>query len=120
MAIAARDFFNYMDTFFDYRENIYEISEQTTRSNRIDLKLFRNCSSSLLLSVKAARSDNSISMRNCCRFCRNISLYDRYFINMHNHRLCLFPKKETVWPSVPWRTISEILYKGSILQNQLI
>jgi len=42
MAVAVRDFFNHMDTFFDYRENIYEISKQTTRSNRIDLKLFQN------------------------------------------------------------------------------
>jgi site-specific recombinase XerD len=41
MAVAANDFFDHMGTFFDYRENIYEISEQTTRSNRVDLKLFQ-------------------------------------------------------------------------------
>ncbi len=42
MAVAARDFFDQVDAFFDYRKTVYEISDQTTRSNRIDLKLFQD------------------------------------------------------------------------------
>lgn len=42
MAVATEDFFSHIDTFFGYRESIYEISDQTTRTNRIDLQLFKN------------------------------------------------------------------------------
>jgi site-specific recombinase XerD len=42
MAIAADNFFNYVDDFFKYRREIYEISPQTLKSNRVDLTLFEN------------------------------------------------------------------------------
>jgi len=42
MAVAAKDFFSYIDDFFNYRQNIYEISNQTVKSNRVDLSLFEN------------------------------------------------------------------------------
>ncbi len=42
MAIMAQDFFNYIDEFMGYRQNIYEISPQTVKSNRVDLGLFKN------------------------------------------------------------------------------
>lgn len=42
MAIMAQDFFNYIDEFMSYRQNIYEISPQTVKSNRVDLGLFKN------------------------------------------------------------------------------
>ncbi len=42
MAVAVRDFFSHIDTFFDYRKSIYEVSEQTIRTNRIDLRLFKD------------------------------------------------------------------------------
>jgi len=42
MAIMALDFFNYIDDFMDYRQNIYEISPQTVKSNLVDLNLFKN------------------------------------------------------------------------------
>lgn len=42
MAVAAQNFFKYIDDFFNYRQNIYDISSQTVKSNRIDLKLFKN------------------------------------------------------------------------------
>lgn len=34
-------FFQHIEPFMDYRKNVYEISDQTMRSNRIDLELFR-------------------------------------------------------------------------------
>ena len=37
----ALDFFNYIDDFMDYRQNIYEISPQTVKSNLVDLNLFK-------------------------------------------------------------------------------
>lgn len=40
MAVAAAQFFNHIDAFVDYRKTIYEASDQTIRSNRIDLSLF--------------------------------------------------------------------------------
>lgn len=40
MSVAAAQFFNYIDAFVDYRKSIYESTEETIRSNRIDLKLF--------------------------------------------------------------------------------
>ncbi len=42
MAIAAENFFNYVDDFFKYRRDIYEISPQTLKTNRVDLTLFEN------------------------------------------------------------------------------
>ena len=29
-------------TFSDYRQNIYDVSPQTVKSNRVDLNLFKN------------------------------------------------------------------------------
>jgi len=40
MAVVDRDFFQHIDDFFDYRQKIYEISPQTLKSNRVDLRLF--------------------------------------------------------------------------------
>ncbi len=42
MTITANRFFQYTDTFFGYRQDIYEISNQTLKSNRVDLTLFEN------------------------------------------------------------------------------
>jgi site-specific recombinase XerD len=41
MAVAAEDFFVHIDKFMDYRKVVYETSGQTLKSNRTDLKLFR-------------------------------------------------------------------------------
>ena len=42
MAVASDDFFRHIDDFFNYRQDIYEISPQTVKSNRVDLDLFKN------------------------------------------------------------------------------
>mgnify|MGYP001176844381 CR=1 FL=1 len=42
MAVAATEFFNHIEDFIDYRRTIYETSEETVRSNCIDLNLFRD------------------------------------------------------------------------------
>ena len=42
MAVAIQDFFGHIETFFDYRKSIYEASDQSIRTNRIDLKLFKD------------------------------------------------------------------------------
>ena len=42
MAVAANDFMHHIDDFFNYRKTIYEISDQTVKSNRVDLSLFQN------------------------------------------------------------------------------
>ena len=42
MAVAANDFMHHIDDFFNYRKTIYEISDQTVKSNRVDLSLFEN------------------------------------------------------------------------------
>jgi site-specific recombinase XerD len=42
MAVAVAQFFNHIDAFVDYRKTIYETSDETIRSNCIDLNLFRN------------------------------------------------------------------------------
>jgi len=49
MAVASNDFFRHIDDFFNYRQDIYEISPQTVKSNRVDLDLFKNfiCSQNL-------------------------------------------------------------------------
>jgi len=46
MAVASCDFFHHFDDFFNYRQDIYEISPQTVKSNRVDLDLFKNFISS--------------------------------------------------------------------------
>ena len=40
-AINTDEFFNHIDEFTDYRQTVYEVSSQTTRSNIIDINLFR-------------------------------------------------------------------------------
>ena len=42
MAVASDNFFRHIDDFFNYRQDIYEISLQTVKSNRVDLGLFKN------------------------------------------------------------------------------
>lgn len=42
MAVEVAGFFDYIDDFIDYRKDIYLASDQTLKSNRIDLKLFEN------------------------------------------------------------------------------
>lgn len=42
MAVAPDNFFSHIDNFFNYRQDIYEISPQTVKSNRVDLDLFKN------------------------------------------------------------------------------
>ncbi|GBE11748.1 hypothetical protein BMS3Abin13_00023 [bacterium BMS3Abin13] len=42
MPVTAEAFFDHLDSFFDYRRTVYEASEQTIRSNRIDLNLFKD------------------------------------------------------------------------------
>ena len=42
MAISPDHFFRHMDNFFNYRQDVYEASPQTIRSNRIDLDLFQS------------------------------------------------------------------------------
>jgi len=41
MAVNTQHFFQHVDDFMDYRQTVYEISEQTMRTNRIDLDLFK-------------------------------------------------------------------------------
>ena len=49
MAVASDNFFRHVDDFFNYRQDIYDISPQTLKSNRVDLDLFNNfiCSQNL-------------------------------------------------------------------------
>jgi site-specific recombinase XerD len=49
MAVTSDNFFRHIDDFFNYRQNIYEISPQTVKSNLVDLDLFKNfiCSQNL-------------------------------------------------------------------------
>ncbi len=42
MAVSAAQFFNHIDAFVDYRKTIYETSDETVRSNCIDLNLFED------------------------------------------------------------------------------
>jgi site-specific recombinase XerD len=41
MGVKATRFFQYIDPFLDYRKDIYGASDQTLKSNRIDLTLFK-------------------------------------------------------------------------------
>lgn len=42
MPVAADTFFDHLESFFDYRSTVYEASQQTIKSNRIDLNLFKD------------------------------------------------------------------------------
>lgn len=42
MPVAADTFFDHLESFFDYRSTVYEVSQQTIKSNRIDLNLFKD------------------------------------------------------------------------------
>jgi site-specific recombinase XerD len=42
MTLPANIFFQHTDAFFGYRQDIYEISSQTLKSNQVDLALFEN------------------------------------------------------------------------------
>ena len=42
MAVRAASFFDHINAFMDYRRVIYQASDQTLKSNRIDLALFEN------------------------------------------------------------------------------
>lgn len=41
MAVSKELFFEHIDAFFCYRQDIYKVSEQTSKSNRVDLDLFK-------------------------------------------------------------------------------
>ena len=41
-AVTTQQVFNHVQHFRDYRKTIYEASDQTIKSNHIDIKLFRN------------------------------------------------------------------------------
>jgi len=40
VALAAKEFFEHVDSFMGYRKTVYEVSDQTIKSNRTDLRLF--------------------------------------------------------------------------------
>ena len=42
MAVNSALFFKHVDSFISYRRDVYEISEQTLRTNSIDLRLFKD------------------------------------------------------------------------------
>ncbi len=42
MGVVAREFFEHVDAFIDYRKTVYEVSDQTIKSNLTDIKLFEN------------------------------------------------------------------------------
>jgi len=41
MGVTAESFFEHMDAFMDYRQVVYEVSDQTIKSNMVDLRLFK-------------------------------------------------------------------------------
>jgi len=41
-AVAKEHFFNHVEDFMDYRKTIYEASDQTIKSNRLDIGLFKD------------------------------------------------------------------------------
>ena len=41
MGVKAERFFDFIDPFLDYRKDIYGASDQTLKSNRVDLYLFK-------------------------------------------------------------------------------
>lgn len=40
-SVEAKAFFEHIDAFLDYRKTVYEVSDQTIKSNRTDLRLFK-------------------------------------------------------------------------------
>ena len=42
MGVSTTDFFNHVEPFMNYRSTVYDVSDQTIKSNRCDLKLFEN------------------------------------------------------------------------------
>ena len=42
MGVESTEFFEHIDAFFDYRQTIYPVSDQTIKSNRVDLELFQS------------------------------------------------------------------------------
>lgn len=42
MGVNTTDFFSHVEPFMDYRSTVYDVSDQTIKSNRCDLKLFEN------------------------------------------------------------------------------
>ncbi|WP_457552440.1 tyrosine-type recombinase/integrase [Desulfobacula sp.] len=42
MGVSTTDFFRHIEPFMDYRSTVYDVSDQTIKSNRCDLKLFEN------------------------------------------------------------------------------
>jgi site-specific recombinase XerD len=42
MSVSATQFFEWVDSFMDYRKTIYQLSDETIRSNTIDLCLFED------------------------------------------------------------------------------
>jgi len=40
-AVEARAFFEHVDAYMDYRKRVYEVSDQTIKSYRADLRLFK-------------------------------------------------------------------------------
>ncbi|HDL07922.1 MAG TPA: recombinase XerC [Desulfobacteraceae bacterium] len=42
MGVVAREFFEHVGAFMDYRKTVYEVSDQTIKSNLTDIKLFEN------------------------------------------------------------------------------
>jgi len=41
VALAAKEFFEHVDSFMDYKKTVYEVSDQTIKSNMVDLRLFK-------------------------------------------------------------------------------
>lgn len=40
--VLSKKFFAHMDDYFEYRKDIYQVSAQTIKSNRVDINLFRS------------------------------------------------------------------------------
>jgi len=41
-AVSKENFFNYVEKYMKYRKDIYEASDQTVKSNQIDINLFKD------------------------------------------------------------------------------
>jgi|GEM_PF-4916774 len=87
MAVNTKDFFNYIDDYFSYRQSIYEVSRQTVKSNRVDLNLFKH--------FIGSQHQKTVS--------GPAGIDSQFYLK--NQRHCLSPKKAIVWPSAPWRII---------------
>ena len=42
MAVGSDQFFEHIEAFFDYRKDVYQVSDQTIKSNRVDINLFQS------------------------------------------------------------------------------